>query len=60
MTAEDFSFYLKESPGAFGWIGTTPEGGEVNPLHSSRYAPDEDVLWRGAALLASLALDFEN
>lgn len=59
MTAEDFSFYLHEAPGAFGWIGTTPEGEEVNPLHSCRYAPNEDALWRGAALLAQLALDFD-
>lgn len=59
MTAEDFSFYMKEAPGAFGWIGTTPKGEKVNPLHSCLYAPDEDALWRGAALLAELALDFE-
>lgn len=60
MTAEDFSFYLKERPGAFAWIGTTAEGEERWPLHSSHYSPNEGVLWRGAALLAGLALDFNR
>lgn len=55
MTAEDFSFYLDKKPGAFAWIGTTPPGETVWPLHSSHYSPDEGVLWRGAALLAELA-----
>ena len=58
MTAEDFSFYLDKKPGAFAWIGTTKEGDTVYPLHNSRYSPDEDVLWRGAALMAELVLDF--
>ncbi len=56
MTAEDFSFYLDKKPGAFAWIGTTPPGETVWPLHSSHYSPDEGVLWRGAALLAGLVL----
>lgn len=59
MTAEDFSFYLDKKPGAFAWIGTTAEGEKMYPLHNSRYAPNEDVLWRGAALLAQLVLDFK-
>ena len=54
---EDFAFYVAEKPGAFGWLGTTPEGGTVWPLHSSHYAPDESVLWKGAALLAQMAID---
>ncbi len=56
MTAEDFAFYLEKVPGAFVWLGTTPEGDPVWPLHSAHYAGNEDVLWRGAALLASLAM----
>lgn len=59
MTAEDFSFYLDKKPGAFAWIGTTKEGDTVYPLHNSRYSPDEDVLWRGATLMAELVLDFK-
>ncbi|NME35076.1 MULTISPECIES: M20 family metallopeptidase [Fusobacterium] len=60
MTAEDFSFYLNEIPGAFVWIGTTGEGEKVWPLHNSHYSPNEGVLWRGAALFAKLALDFNR
>ena len=48
---------VAEKPGAFGWLGTTPEGETVWPLHSSHYAPDENVLWKGAALLAQMAID---
>ena len=39
MTSEDFSFYLDEKPGVFAWIGTTPPGDIVWPLHSSHYSP---------------------
>lgn len=60
MTAEDFSFYLDKKPGAFIWLGTTAEGEEVWPLHSCRYNPNEGALWRGAALLAELALEFQE
>ena len=60
MTAEDFSFYLAEKPGAFLWIGTTAEGEEIWPLHSCHYSPNEGVLWRGAALLTELVLDFKD
>lgn len=58
MTAEDFSFYLKETPGAFAWIGTTAEGEEVWPLHNSRFSPNEGVLWRGSALFTELVMNF--
>lgn len=44
MTAEDFSFYLEQKPGAFAWIGTTADGEEEWPLHSSRFEPNEGVL----------------
>lgn len=59
MTGEDFSFYLDKKPGAFAWIGTTAEGEKMYPLHNSRYSPNEDVLWRGTALLADLVLNFK-
>lgn len=58
MPAEDFSFYLKEKKGAFVWLGSGMEGKEVWPLHNSRFDVDEDVLWRGAALLAQTAMDY--
>ncbi len=58
MPAEDFSFYLKEKKGAFVWLGTAKEGQEAWPLHNSHFDVDEDILWRGAALLAQTAIDY--
>ena len=59
MTAEDFSHYLLEKPGALLWIGTTKEGETKYPLHSSYYSPNEEVLWKGSALLAELVLNYK-
>lgn len=61
MTAEDFAFYLEKVPGAFAWLGTqATDDSECWPLHSSHYKSNEDALWRGAAFLASLALNFKS
>ena len=60
MPAEDFSFYLREKEGAFVWLGTAQEGKTPWPLHTSRFDVDEDILWRGAALLAQTAIDYLN
>jgi hippurate hydrolase len=54
MTAEDFAFYLEKVPGAFIWLGL---GEDISGLHTSRFAFDEEVLSRGSALLAALALE---
>lgn len=58
MCAEDFSFYLKEKTGAFLWMGTAREGNSDYPLHNPNFDVDTDILWRGAALLSQIALDF--
>lgn len=58
MPAEDFSFYLKEKKGAFVWLGTAKEGQAAWPLHNCHFDVDEDILWRGAALLAQTAMDY--
>ncbi len=58
MPAEDFSYYLTEKDGCFVWLGTGKEGVEPWPLHNSRFDVDEDVLWRGASLLAQVAIDY--
>lgn len=60
MTAEDFSFYLDKKPGGFAWIGTTAKDEKIWPLHNSHYNPNEDVLWRGVALLTQLVIDFNK
>src|SRR5918993_826922 len=54
MTAEDFAFYLEKVPGAFIWLGV---GEDISGLHTSQFAFDEEVLSRGSALLAALALE---
>ena len=54
MTAEDFSFYLEKVPGAFIWLGV---GEDVSGLHTPQFAFDEEILPRGSALLAALALE---
>ncbi|MEG0804591.1 MAG: amidohydrolase, partial [Pygmaiobacter sp.] len=60
MCAEDFAFYLAKKPGAFLWLGTGAENAATYPLHNSRFNADEDILWRGAALLAQMVLDFSQ
>jgi amidohydrolase len=54
MGAEDFAFFLEKLPGAFIWLGI---GEEVSGLHTPKFAFDEEVLPRGSALLAALALE---
>jgi hippurate hydrolase len=54
MTAEDFAFYLEKVPGAFIWLGV---GEDCSGLHTPQFAFDEEVLPRGSALLAALALE---
>ena len=54
MTAEDFAFFLAKVPGAFIWLGV---GEDVSGLHTAQFAFDEEILPRGSALLAALALE---
>ena len=59
MASESFSAVLQEVPGAFVFLGTTPDGidpdaAEMN--HSPRAVFDDRVLGDQAAALASLAL----
>lgn len=57
MCAEDFSFYLKEKPGSFVWLGTGVAGQKNYPLHNSRFDIDIDALWHGTALMAQVFVD---
>jgi len=58
--AEDFSFYAREVPGMFVFLGVTPpgdvEGADSN--HSPRFFVDESALPTGARVLAHLAADY--
>jgi len=58
MGGEDFSYYLEKVPGAFILLGTgNPQKRTDAPHHSPRFDVDEDVLYMGSALLASIALN---
>jgi metal-dependent amidase/aminoacylase/carboxypeptidase family protein len=58
MGGEDFSYYLEKVPGAFILLGTgNPQKGTDAPHHSPRFDVDEEVLYMGSALLASIALN---
>lgn len=52
-TSEDFAFMLQKVPGAYVWLG---QGSETHrfSLHHPRYDFNDDILPRGAALLATL------
>ncbi len=58
MGAEDFSYYLERTPGAFVFLGTR---GKAKRTHTNHHNPhfdiDERALPLGAALLASLVLN---
>jgi amidohydrolase len=59
--AEDFSFYQKEVPGFFFFVGCTPlerDAATAAPNHSPRFYVDEDCLKIGMRALSALALDW--
>lgn len=59
MGGEDMSFFLKEVPGTFFFLGAgNPEKGIVHPHHHPCFDFDEDVLWLGTALLTESAWRF--
>ncbi len=54
MTGEDFSWFLKERPGAFVWIGNGPaEGGR--DLHNANYDYNDAILPAASGYLATVA-----
>jgi hippurate hydrolase len=55
MAGEDFSYYLERIPGCFLRIGAREPGGEPRDVHSPSFAPDEEALFVGAAVLAEAA-----
>ena len=61
MGGEDFSYVLREVPGAMAFIGTAPEGSDPAtnpPLHNTRMTIAEEVMARGIALHCTLAERF--
>ncbi len=59
--AEDFSFFAREVPGLYAWLGIRGPGvpeGEAAPNHSPDFVIDESALPLGVHALAALALDY--
>ena len=54
MGAEDFSFFLREKPGAYVWIGNGPGQGGCT-LHNPNYDFNDDIIPHGVAYWQRLA-----
>ncbi len=59
MGGEDMAYFLREVPGTFFFLGAgNREKGITYPHHNSRFDVDEDVFWKGTALMTQGALDW--
>lgn len=57
MYAEDFAFYLQETPGAFIFLGCRrPGDADPHPLHSPRYDFNDDALPTGIEMFCRVAV----
>ena len=63
MGGEDFSYVLREIPGAMAFMGVAPEGSDPRtnpPLHNVKMTIEEPVMARGVAMHCALADRFLN
>ncbi len=61
MGAEDFSFYAREVPGFFFFVGATPKGqdaGKAPSNHSPEFFLDESALGVGLRAMLQVTLDY--
>lgn len=61
MGGEDFSYVLREVPGAMAFIGVAPEGSDPDtnpPLHNTRMTIEESVMAKGVAMHCAFATRF--
>lgn len=59
--SEDFSFYQREAPGMFFYLGVTPKGTDLAkaaPNHSPLFYADESALITGVRAMSNLAVDY--
>ncbi|MDH7500122.1 MAG: amidohydrolase [candidate division NC10 bacterium] len=56
--SEDFSYYQEKLPGLYFFLGITPEGEKVVPMHSPHLIVDERALIVGIRVMAHLAMDY--
>jgi hippurate hydrolase len=59
MFAEDFSYFLQDKPGCYGFIGNGDESGDLGctGLHNPHYDFNDNILVSGAGFLARVAED---
>lgn len=57
MAGEDFSYYLRERPGCFVFVGSRPPGTTIKPHHHPSFDIDEEALPVGAAFYVRLVED---
>ncbi|MBB6693081.1 amidohydrolase [Cohnella xylanilytica] len=57
MAGEDFSYYLRERPGCFFFVGAGAEDGSSAPHHHPRFDIDEKAMLTAAKLLVGVADD---
>lgn len=63
MGGEDFSYVLRDIPGAMAFLGVAPEGSDPAtqpPLHNTKMVIREEVMARGVAMHCALAERFLN
>jgi amidohydrolase len=60
MAGEDFSYYLKERPGCFVFVGAGKEDGTSAPHHHPLFDLDERAMLTAAKLLVAAADDFAS
>ena len=63
MGAEDFSFYAREVPGFFFFVGATPKGEDAAKApsnHSPEFFLDEEALKIGTRAMLQLVLDYQR
>ncbi|MCB0344861.1 MAG: amidohydrolase [Bdellovibrionales bacterium] len=58
MGAEDFSFYCQNIPGAFWWLGMTPQGQEPISVHTPRFDFDDEIIPTAVELHVEVARRF--
>lgn len=58
MTGEDFSFFAKEIPCAFYWLGCQQPNLPFYQLHSKHFAPDETSMKVGIKVMFSSAIAY--
>jgi amidohydrolase len=56
--SEDFSYFQEKIPGLYFFLGITPEGGKVVPMHSPNLYVDEKALMIGVRAMSNLAVDY--